>query len=192
MLQTPNTCILGHAAGERHAWIPALLLKDRPFLLSKALFGVPESWKLICLSQQAEQGVAGGWERATFSKDGGRFSHNICAASRTPPWRGRWSHPSAGPAANPSGVHLNGKSGLQGSFGHTLSPEEELSTFLFQPWRSLECSGTFLQPCCSKCNRPGVRHHLGSCYKCRLSGPTSLKSTAKCHVAMEIISTMPE
>lgn len=56
MLQTPNTCILGHAAGKRHAWIPALLLKDRPFLLSKALFGVPESWKLICLSQQAEQG----------------------------------------------------------------------------------------------------------------------------------------
>lgn len=36
-----------------------------------------------------------------------------------------------GPAANLSGVHLNGKSGLQGSFRHTLSPEEGLSPFPF-------------------------------------------------------------
>ena len=95
----------------------------------------------------------GGRERATFGKEGGRFSQNICAASGTPPWRGRWSHPSAGPAADPSGVHLNGKSGLQGSLRHTLSPEEGLScTLLPQPRRSSQSSGTFLQPPCSKCN----------------------------------------
>lgn len=46
---------------------------------------------------------------------------------------------SAGPAANPSGVHLNGKSGLWGSLRHTLSAEEGLShTLLHRPWRTSE------------------------------------------------------
>lgn len=34
----PSTCILGHAASERHAWIPALLLEAGPILSSKALW----------------------------------------------------------------------------------------------------------------------------------------------------------
>lgn len=120
MLQTPNTFILGHAAGKSHAWIPALLLKEGPFLLCKASRNAREL-KADLLKSAYRAGGLGGWEGATFSKEDGRFSHNPCTASGTPPWRGRWSHPSAGPVANPFGVHLNGKSGLGQPQTHPVS-----------------------------------------------------------------------
>lgn len=58
MLQTPNTFILGHAAGKSHAWIPALLLKEGPFLLCKASRNARERKADLLKSAQR----AGGWE----------------------------------------------------------------------------------------------------------------------------------
>lgn len=55
---TPNTCVLGQAAGQRHAWIPALLLRDGPFLFSKALSESREQKADLLKSA----GRAGGWE----------------------------------------------------------------------------------------------------------------------------------
>lgn len=136
----------------------------------------------------------GGRGRATFGKEGGRLSHSICAASGTPPWRGRWSHPSAGPAANPCGVPLNGKSGFRGSLRHTLSPEEGLSSAL-SPGGVQKAVVLSSQPCCSRCNGG---HGVGSTgitwelVRHADSQAPSLRSSAKCHMAMETISTRPE
>lgn len=120
MLQTPNTFILGHAAGKSHAWIPALLLKEGPFLLCKASRNAREL-KADLLKSAYRAGGLGGWEGATFSKKDGRFSHNPLHCFWDTPLEGRWSHPSAGPAANPFGVHLNGKSGLGQPQTHPVS-----------------------------------------------------------------------
>lgn len=87
MLQTPNTFILGHAAGKSHAWIPALLLKEGPFLLCKASRNAREL-KADLLKSAHKAGVLGWREGATFSKEDGKFSHNLCTASGTPPGGG--------------------------------------------------------------------------------------------------------
>lgn len=83
---------------------------------------------------------------------------------------------SAGPAANPLGVHLNGKSGLQGSLRHTLSAEEGLSgTLLPRPWRTSE--GPVLST--AALASPGSWFEM----------QTLRRSSAKSHVAVETVST---
>lgn len=59
MLQTPNTFILGHAAGKSHAWIPALLLKEGPFLLCTASRNARELKADLLKSAQRAGGLGG-------------------------------------------------------------------------------------------------------------------------------------
>lgn len=59
MLQTPNTCILGHTAGESHAWIPALLLKEGPFLLAKPSLNARELKADLLKSAHRAGGLGG-------------------------------------------------------------------------------------------------------------------------------------
>lgn len=53
----------------------------------------PRELKADLLKSAGRAGGVGGRERATFGKEGGRFSHNICAASGTPPLEGEMVSP---------------------------------------------------------------------------------------------------
>lgn len=111
---------------------PLCSLRKGLFFYAKTSLNAREL-KADLLKSASRAGGDGGRERATFCKEDGRFSQNLCAASRAPPWRGRWSHPSARLAANPSRVHLNGKSGLQGSLDTPCLQRRGLALFFFIP-----------------------------------------------------------